>query len=60
MVAQPRGVRLLPITVAPSMAAAAGGGVPIVVSVSGVEVRVDVGTEVAYVADLVGALRARC
>ncbi len=36
------------------------GATAVVITVSNVEVRVEVGTDVAYVGALVGELRARC
>jgi hypothetical protein len=51
-------VRLVPVEVVGL--AAHGGARPIELTVVGVEMRVDVGTDVTYVAALVGELRSRC
>ena len=55
-------IRLLPVKVAPAMAipACAACARYVAIVVGDVEVRIEVGTEVAYVATLVAELRSRC
>jgi len=54
-------VRLIPVDVIESAAAAdVGVGAPVEISLGDLVVRIAVGTEPAYVAALVEALRARC
>jgi hypothetical protein len=52
-------VVLVPVEVTTSSKTAPSAS-PVIVAVAGVEVRVDVGTDVAYVAELVAELRSRC
>jgi hypothetical protein len=53
-------IRLLPVTVSPALCEEPSAARGIVVRMAGVQVQVEPGTDVAYVAALVEALRSRC
>ncbi|MEO7328615.1 MAG: hypothetical protein ABI193_08560, partial [Minicystis sp.] len=53
-------VALLPVEVVSSVAMAASAPSDILVAVAGIELRVAIGADIAYVAQLVAELRARC
>ncbi len=50
-------VRLVPVEVAKE---SAPSGDVVVLAVAGIEIRVEIGTDIGYVAALVGELRSRC
>ena len=55
----PEEVRLVPVEVV-GLSAGMPGARSVVITVSNVDVRVEVGTDIAYVVALVGEIRARC